>query len=497
MSLTSAIGYLSGFNGVVKSTYDDLSAAHSDQIQHSEVTFHERGTLGIKLALKKRGEDNSKVVVVDLPRNPETGEMGVVELSGKVIIGDELLMVNKESVPVDDFPGTVLLLKNSVWPLTLKFRRHKKTVLTEKEIENLLSEKSEVGDQRRLRMLEAIRSSGAGPLLLQTIQYRSSIQSQNRQLIQKSKDLDLPLKHASDVVQARMRGSKFLVSELNELPGLKTKIKDMSKQVVAIGASIDRIEELLAQREARRAASNPFTLVVSQDNQNNAEINNETNDQFSDNSPFTSPVTSPRKPFSNVSSPITSPVRRNKQEFISSPADSQTSSRSSSPLSTTSSSISSDSTSLSSDSESFDEDGGQGVDIHEMSPVDALNLSLQVVDDLLDRRRSASLLADAENTLSHQFEEEDQQHDYGEPTSPRLSMGGEAAEEVEEGVSSPHMMGSPRRIPDNPLITKETDTGGSDCGNDVGGETTSADDVNDALRALLGDDFKTVIKESH
>lgn len=55
------------------------------------VSFATKKTLGVKLALKRRGV-GSKIVVVDFPRDSENNKFQV-EASGKVQIGDELLEV--------------------------------------------------------------------------------------------------------------------------------------------------------------------------------------------------------------------------------------------------------------------------------------------------------------------------------------------------------------------------------------------------------------------
>lgn len=93
-SLTTAIGYLSGrLSGV---PLQDVNGSLTSQPTSSiiEVSFAKKGALGIKLAVKKRpanGEECSKVIIAAFPRTQ--GEMGQVEAAGKVIIGDELLMV--------------------------------------------------------------------------------------------------------------------------------------------------------------------------------------------------------------------------------------------------------------------------------------------------------------------------------------------------------------------------------------------------------------------
>jgi hypothetical protein len=50
--------------------------------------------------------------------------------------------VNGDAVPLDDFPGTVALLQTCSWPLTLTFRRIRRPLLSEDEVEHLLSENS-------------------------------------------------------------------------------------------------------------------------------------------------------------------------------------------------------------------------------------------------------------------------------------------------------------------------------------------------------------------
>jgi hypothetical protein len=93
MSLATAIGYLSGFNITGGIVGEETPSAAATTV---EVSFPKQGRLGVKLATKKRSsEDKAKVVVAGFPRHPEGG-MGQVEASGRVMIGDELLMVKLE-----------------------------------------------------------------------------------------------------------------------------------------------------------------------------------------------------------------------------------------------------------------------------------------------------------------------------------------------------------------------------------------------------------------
>jgi len=60
----------------------------------TEVTFQERCTLGIKLALVGGAHGPKAVAVIAMPRDPASGALGRVEGTGKVRLGDELLAVS-------------------------------------------------------------------------------------------------------------------------------------------------------------------------------------------------------------------------------------------------------------------------------------------------------------------------------------------------------------------------------------------------------------------
>ena len=141
---------------------------------------------------------------------------GPVEQSGKVLLGDELIAVNAQTIPSHDFRATVEMLKAAFWPITLRFRR----VLSEQQMvaairhpnpsisipARVAALRSIAESSERTSLVDASikdtvaktvdgqyqkpQSNPGGGLILMSIEARSAIAHNNRLLISRALELD-------------------------------------------------------------------------------------------------------------------------------------------------------------------------------------------------------------------------------------------------------------------------------------------------------------------